>query len=201
VVGRADTTAGSSDSALWNGKTITGLAPLGVVGANGINDSGQIAGMCNTGTYAFACVVSNGKIAALPAPATFPDCTDAIAINNNGQIVGGNQIYSNGTLQDLNNLIPAGSPTRSPTPPASTATARSSPRPTTPPPTKPRSAADPQLTSPARTIRIPGPALLGREHRQRPSPARRQPLPTLAWRDARIAADLRGDRSVAAAPW
>ena len=87
VVGRADTTAGSSDSALWNGKTITGLAPLGVVGANGINDSGQIAGMCNTGTYAFACVVSNGKIAALPAPATFPDCTDAIAINNNGQIV------------------------------------------------------------------------------------------------------------------
>src|SRR5215467_11431782 len=31
------------------------------------------------------------------------------AINDNGVIVGGNEIYSGGTLQNLNNLIPAGS--------------------------------------------------------------------------------------------
>jgi hypothetical protein len=32
------------------------------------------------------------------------------AINDNGVIVGGDEIYSGGTLQNLNNLIPAGSP-------------------------------------------------------------------------------------------
>jgi hypothetical protein len=32
------------------------------------------------------------------------------AINDNGVIVGGDQIYSGGTLQNLNNLIPVGSP-------------------------------------------------------------------------------------------
>jgi len=194
VVGAAQTRAGYSDSALWNGQTITDLAPLGVLDASGINDSGQIAGMCgpNTGSGSFACVVSNGNVTALTAPPAFPDCNEAIAINNNGQvlgtcgdasgavravvwsrgtptvlptlggpgispaainnlgqvtgyamtstdaqhgflwsngqmtdlgnnffaaavndngvIVGGNEIYSNGTLQDFNNLIPAGSP-------------------------------------------------------------------------------------------
>jgi hypothetical protein len=32
------------------------------------------------------------------------------AVNDNDVIVGGEQIYSGGTLQNLNNLIPAGSP-------------------------------------------------------------------------------------------
>jgi len=32
------------------------------------------------------------------------------AINDSGVIVGGQFVYSNGTLQNLNNLIPAGSP-------------------------------------------------------------------------------------------
>jgi hypothetical protein len=32
------------------------------------------------------------------------------AINDNGVIVGGNEIYSNGTLQGLDTLIPAGTP-------------------------------------------------------------------------------------------
>ena len=33
----------------------------------------------------------------------------AAAINHNGLIVGGNEVYSNGTPQKLNNLIPPGS--------------------------------------------------------------------------------------------
>jgi len=32
------------------------------------------------------------------------------AVNDSGVIVGGQFVYSNGTLQNLNNLIPAGSP-------------------------------------------------------------------------------------------
>jgi probable HAF family extracellular repeat protein len=89
AVGWAQTKAGSSDAALWNAPTITDLARLGVVGAFGINDSGQIAGMCTDATGdAFACVVRDSTVSALAAPAAFPDCNEAIAINNKSQVVG-----------------------------------------------------------------------------------------------------------------
>ena len=35
------------------------------------------------------------------------------ALNDNDVIIGGDQVCSSGTVQNLNNLIPAGSPTRS----------------------------------------------------------------------------------------
>jgi uncharacterized membrane protein len=48
-------------------------------------------------------VWSNGKMAEIPL--TFPE-----AINDNGVIVGHGSVYSGGTLQDLNTLVPAGTP-------------------------------------------------------------------------------------------
>ena len=116
VVGSASTSTGGS-SFLWDGKKMTALSGLG---AYGINDSGQIAGVCGPDPGTHACLDSNGKVTQLPNPSNFTpyDCS-ATAINDNGVIVGGNEIYSGGTLQNLNNLIPAGSPTRSTTQPGS----------------------------------------------------------------------------------
>jgi hypothetical protein len=51
---------------------------------------------------------SNGTIADIGA-AFYPDELYPTAINDNGVIVGGPFIWSNGTLQNLNNLIPPGS--------------------------------------------------------------------------------------------
>jgi probable HAF family extracellular repeat protein len=190
VVGPADTKTGFTDSALWTGKTITDLSP---VGAYAINDNGVIAGGCTDSSGSYPCLDSNGTLTRLPQPSNpavscgtasainntgqaIATCGDtssyqhavlwnngtatdlgtfggpqasAAAINNNGQvagwaqtstdadhgflysngtmtdlglnffpaaindngvIVGGNEIYSGGTLQDLNNLIPPGSP-------------------------------------------------------------------------------------------
>jgi probable HAF family extracellular repeat protein len=108
VVGWADTKTGSSDSFLWNGKT---MADLGAVGADGINDSGQISGTCGPNPGQHACLDSNGTVTQLPVPGNFTayDC-GASAINNNAQIAGGCEdtssnlhavLWQNGTATDL----------------------------------------------------------------------------------------------------
>ena len=103
VVGTADTKVGSSDSFLWNGKTMVDLGSA--FRAYGINDSGQIAGACTSSTGSQPCVDSNGKTTVLPDPPNL-SCGGANAINNTGQVLGlcgdssGNShgvVWTNGT--------------------------------------------------------------------------------------------------------
>ena len=97
----------------------------GELASNGtaINDNGQVADTSETSTGAedgFS--RSNGTMTDLGSNFT------SAAVNDSGVIVGGQFVY-NGTLQNLNTLIPQGAPTRSNPPPGSAATARSSPTP------------------------------------------------------------------------
>src|SRR5262249_48524562 len=73
VVGSASTSTGGS-SFLWDGKKMTALSGLG---AYGINDSGQIAGVCGPNPGTHACLDSNGKVTSCPIPATSPPTTAA----------------------------------------------------------------------------------------------------------------------------
>jgi probable HAF family extracellular repeat protein len=100
-------TNGDEHAVLWNNGTATDLGTFGgyQAGAMAINNHGQVVGFAETsiGTND-GFLYSNGTLTDLGqffVPA---------AINDNGVIVGGDDIYSGGTLQDLNNLIPAGSP-------------------------------------------------------------------------------------------
>ena len=80
--------------------TSTTALPL----ATAINNNGQVTGTAVTSTGALdGFSFSNGTITDL-GPTFSP-----AAINDNGVIVGGQFIDSNGMLQNLNNLIPAGS--------------------------------------------------------------------------------------------
>lgn len=62
IVGQADTkTVG--DSFLWNG---TSMADIGFWDARGINDSGEIAGICGNDPGEHACAYNNGTLTQLP---------------------------------------------------------------------------------------------------------------------------------------
>jgi probable HAF family extracellular repeat protein len=92
---------------VWTNDTPTVLPTLGGVSSSGtaINNNGQVVGTSQTSTGAEdGFLWSNGTMADLG-----PNFSPA-AINDSGVIVGGQFVYSNGTLQNLNNLIPAGSP-------------------------------------------------------------------------------------------
>jgi hypothetical protein len=84
--------------------TVTDLGTVGNddladIEALAMNNNGQIAGWTATsGGF----VYSNGAI-------THPSGFSPTAINDNGMMVGGSSIDSAGTVQDLNNLIPANS--------------------------------------------------------------------------------------------
>jgi probable HAF family extracellular repeat protein len=103
----------STDTAelvLWQNGTVTDLGTLGTPGtvifpeAMSINSNGQIVAWIQTSTGApDGFLYSNGTLTDL---GTFA----ATAINDNGVIVGGPTIDSGGTMQNLNTLIPAGSP-------------------------------------------------------------------------------------------
>jgi probable HAF family extracellular repeat protein len=92
---------------VWTNDSPTVLPTLGGAGATAtaIDGLGQVVGTAQTGTGAFdGFLWSNGTMTDLGnnfSPA---------AINDNGVIVGGQLVDSGGTLQNLNNLIPAGSP-------------------------------------------------------------------------------------------
>jgi probable HAF family extracellular repeat protein len=92
---------------LWSNGAVTDLGTLGTPGsvaipeALSINNNGQIAGwISSTGNTGF--LYSSGTITDLGSFL-------AAAINDNGVMVGGPSIDSGGTVQNLNNLIPAGS--------------------------------------------------------------------------------------------
>ena len=97
---------GLSHAVLWQNGTVADLGTLGgwQAAAAAVNNLGQVAGWAQTSTGATdGFLWSNGTMTDLGSfvPA---------AINDNGVMVGGDQVYSGGTPQNLNNLIPAGTP-------------------------------------------------------------------------------------------
>ena len=126
VVGSAVSNSnGDYHAFLWGSSG--GMQDLGTLGgsssnsqANGINNSGQVVGYSgsSSGTgHVFVWTSSGG----MQDPGTLPNYsyngTYATGINNNGQVVGYGEnsrdidhafLYSNGTMIDLNSLIPSG---------------------------------------------------------------------------------------------
>jgi probable HAF family extracellular repeat protein len=91
---------------VWTNDTPTVLPTLGGVASSGtaISSNGQVVGTSGTSTGAEdGFLWSNGAMTDLGS--TFSPA----AVNASGVIVGGQFVYSGGTLQNLNNLIPAGS--------------------------------------------------------------------------------------------
>jgi probable HAF family extracellular repeat protein len=112
IIGSCDTNnAQTNHPVLWQNGTVTVLGTLGglqVLDLTGINNLGQIVGWGDTSTgAAHGFLDSNGTVTDLGA--FLPN-----GLNDNGVIVGtelngGAFIYSGGTVQDLNTLIPANS--------------------------------------------------------------------------------------------
>jgi probable HAF family extracellular repeat protein len=102
ILGGCDDTSSDQHAVLWSNGTPTDLGTLGgpQAEAAGVNNNGQVVGFAQTSTDAdHGFVWTNGTMTDLGLN-FFP-----AAINDNGVIVGGQEIYSNGTFQNLNNLI------------------------------------------------------------------------------------------------
>jgi probable HAF family extracellular repeat protein len=113
VVGASDDASGNSHAVMWSNGTITDLGTLGGTqsAAYAVNNLGQVTGWAHTASEATDVFLwSNGTMTDL---GTFGLDPVGEAINNHGVIVGqssnGAWIWSNGTFQNLNNLIPSGS--------------------------------------------------------------------------------------------
>ena len=107
MAGTCDDTSSYLHAVLWQNGTATDLRTLAgpQASATAINNNVQVVGWAQTSTDAdHGFLYSDGTMTDLGLN-FFP-----AAINDNGVIVGGPLIYSGGTLQNLNNLIPAGSP-------------------------------------------------------------------------------------------
>ena len=108
IAGSCQDATGQAHLVLWHSGTVTDLGTLSPPGtwsftrAISISNTGQVAGSVDAGGADEGFLYSNGAITNLGSflPA---------AINDNGVMVGGNQIDTGGTLQNLNTLIPAGS--------------------------------------------------------------------------------------------
>ena len=106
ILGGCDDTSSYEHAVVWQNGTPTDLGTFGgpQAEAAGINNLGQVVGFAQTSTDAdHGFLWSNGTMTDLGLN-FFP-----AAINDNGVIVGSDLIYKGGTLQNLNNLIPAGS--------------------------------------------------------------------------------------------
>jgi probable HAF family extracellular repeat protein len=109
IAGTCADATGQAHLVLWHGGAVTDLGTLGTPGtysftqALSLNNDGQIAGTVFTGGATEGFLYSNGAITDLGSFL-------AAAINDNGVMVGGPFIDTGGTLQNLNSLIPAGSP-------------------------------------------------------------------------------------------
>ena len=121
IVGQGVNPSGQEDAFLYSNGTVTDLGAINGA-AFGINASGQVTGASGTGN---AFLYSNGtmtNIGTLPSP--YNRASTAYGINDSGQVVGycyGNgsslniyggdtthaYLYSNGTMTDLNTLVPA----------------------------------------------------------------------------------------------
>jgi probable HAF family extracellular repeat protein len=91
---------------VWTNNTPTVLPTLGGASSSGtaISGNGQMVGTSETSTGGEdGFLWSNGTITDLGSNFS------PAAVNDSGVIVGGQFVYSNGTLQNLNTLIPAGS--------------------------------------------------------------------------------------------
>jgi probable HAF family extracellular repeat protein len=91
---------------VWTNDTPTVLPTLGGASSSGtaISGNGQMVGTSETSTGGEdGFLWSNGTITDLGSNFS------PAAVNDSGVIVGGQFVYSNGTLQNLNTLIPAGS--------------------------------------------------------------------------------------------
>jgi probable HAF family extracellular repeat protein len=123
IVGSSDTVTGATDAVLWDSED--GLLDLGTLGglsaqANAINDSGTVVGFSSLSgelvTDAF--VYSNEKM--LDIGGLGGSFASATGVNDRGNVVGFSNTTGDadvhafiwrqkGGMQDLNNLIPAGS--------------------------------------------------------------------------------------------
>ncbi len=113
IVGGSDNAQGYAHAVMWSNGTITDLGTLGggQSAAYAINDLGQVTGWAHTASEATHVFLwSGGKMTDL---GTFGLDPVGEAINNHGVIVGqsgsGAWVWSGGTFQNLNNLIPSGS--------------------------------------------------------------------------------------------
>jgi probable HAF family extracellular repeat protein len=106
IAGGCDDTSSNLHAVLWQNGTVMDLGTLGGSQANAtaINNNGQVVGWAGTSTGAsHAFLWSNGTMTDLGF-SWVPS-----AINDSDVIVGSNMIYSNGTSQNLNTLVPPGS--------------------------------------------------------------------------------------------
>jgi probable HAF family extracellular repeat protein len=105
ILGNCFTSAGGL-AIVWTNDTPTVLPTLGGGSSSGaaISGNGQVVGTSETSTGADdGFLWSNGTMTDLGSSFS------PAAVNDSGVIVGGQFVYSNGTLQNLNTLIPAGS--------------------------------------------------------------------------------------------
>jgi len=107
AIGTCGDTSSEPHAILWQNGTATDLGtfggPSGVAAA--INNNGQVAGYAMTSTDAqHGFLWSNGTMTDLG------NNFISAAVNDNDVVVWSDLIYSGGTVQNLNNLTPAGSP-------------------------------------------------------------------------------------------
>ena len=107
IAGYCRDASGNDDGVLWQTGTVTTLGTLGglqVTTVTAINNNGQIAGSGTSSTGAtHGFLDSNGTVTDLESFRPF-------ALNDNGVMVDGTGLIdSGGTVQNLNNLIPANS--------------------------------------------------------------------------------------------